>query len=464
MAFIRRIKKGKSEYLVKVENYREKGKVRQRVLKYLGKDIGGGKAEKRIYPSEIEVDFVKRYADGVVVDKIAKELKLLDCLGEYSKEILLLVYSHLIESNLSINRIEEWIETTYLDSLLGIEKISTKRLYEGLTYLSSIDFSVMEDKIYEVLKAKQNKTEKESVILDVTDTYFNDGNDIFSEKSRRGKDGKYKKLIQISLAINKTQGFPILHKIYEGNVSNIHILKDMIISLKMNGIKEFIVIDRGMSSRNNLEFLNELKVGIVAGLKRTKLLEEIVDKIDREEIFSLKNWIKLVNTNVYAKEYPYMGNRVIVVYNPSLEVVKREMAYEHQKKETGKERYAGYSFIYTNEEMSKEEVVRLYFEKEIIERSFKQMKGVLSLRPIRVWLKEHIIGHIRICYLAYCILSLFNYYIKGLKVSAPKALEELKNSYIVNIKTKDSTFQSYRVVLKNIHKTILDKLGVVYKF
>ena len=41
MAFIRRIKKGGATYLAKVESYREDGKVKQRVLEYVGKEENG---------------------------------------------------------------------------------------------------------------------------------------------------------------------------------------------------------------------------------------------------------------------------------------------------------------------------------------------------------------------------------------------------------------------------------------
>jgi len=460
MAFVRRIKKGNSVYLALVENYRDKGKIRQKTLKYLGKDFGEGKAFKKVYPQDIEIEYVKRYADSIVVDKLAKELSLNNIFDKYNKEILLLVYSHLIETNLSISQIQNWVETTYLDKLLKIENLSSKRIYKSLDYLSGIDFSKVEERIYQIFKDRIEN--EQAVILDVTDTYFTDKNSYLCDKPRRGKDGKYRKLVQISLAINKFAGFPIFHKIYEGNVSNFHILKDMAFSLKMREIKDFIVIDRGMSSKENLSFLNNLQFKAICGLKRTRRLEEIVDSIDREDIFSHENRIKLINTSVYALEFPYLKERVIIVYNPALELVRRELAYEY-KSHTAKTKYLGYSFIYTNTSLEKEEAVRLYYEKEIIERSFKQMKGILNLHPIRVWLKEHIIAHIRICYLAYCILSFLSYHIKDLNISANKALEELKSSYIVNLKTKEGDYQFHRVVLKNIHKDILDKLGVVYK-
>jgi len=461
MAFIRKIKKGNSVYLALVENYREGGKVRQRTLKYLGKEFQEGKAFKKIYPQEIEIGYVKRYADSIVVDKLAKELSLHDLFREYNMEILLLVYSHLLEGNLPINQIQEWVETTYLGEVLQMEKISTKKVYRALDYLSMIDFSDIEDRIYKILRDKIK--DEGSVILDVTDTYFTDSNGYFGEKSRRGKDGKYKRLLQISLAINKVTGFPVFHKVYEGNISNLKILRDMVFSLKeRRGVEEFIVMDRGMGSKGNIGFLEDLGFRVVSGLKRAKELEGLVDSIDREEIFCAGNRIKLINTSVYAMEFSYLRGKVIVVYNPMLEVVRREFAYEY-KRGVEKARYLGYSFIYTNTSLKKDEVVRLYFEKEIIERSFKQLKGVLSLRPIRVWLREHIIAHIRICYLAYCVLSLLSYYLKGLDISATKALEELRRSYIVGFRTMDGEYEFQRVFLKNIHEDIFDKLGVVYK-
>ena len=36
--------------------------------------------------------------------------------------------------------------------------------------------------------------------------------------------------------------------------------------------------------------------------------------------------------------------------------------------------------------------------KDMVERAFKHIKGILNLRPIRVWLNNHIEGHI-ICWL-----------------------------------------------------------------
>lgn len=62
MAFIRKIRKKSGTYLALVESYRKNGKVKQKVKKYLGKEING-KPVRRVKTSNVGVDSVKRYSD-----------------------------------------------------------------------------------------------------------------------------------------------------------------------------------------------------------------------------------------------------------------------------------------------------------------------------------------------------------------------------------------------------------------
>ena len=52
MAFIRKIKTKSGIYLAEVEGYRKDGKVKQRVIKYLGKEIDG-KPVKKVFADKI---------------------------------------------------------------------------------------------------------------------------------------------------------------------------------------------------------------------------------------------------------------------------------------------------------------------------------------------------------------------------------------------------------------------------
>ena len=70
MAFIRKIKKGNATYLAKVESYREDGKVKQRVLEYIGKEENGVAIQK-VDINKIEVQNVKHYADVSVLHQLS---------------------------------------------------------------------------------------------------------------------------------------------------------------------------------------------------------------------------------------------------------------------------------------------------------------------------------------------------------------------------------------------------------
>ena len=452
MAFIRKIKTKSGTYLAEVEGYRKDGKVKQRVIRYLGKEIDG-KPVKRVFANKIEIKSVKQSLDVLAIDKIAEELKLKTI---ENLQILSLVYSQLLEDK-SINKLESWIKYTEIPHLLGFDKISVKELYESLADINDEDFERIDRRMFEIFNSYEDISK--STIIDVTDTYF--AGSKINIKKRKGKDNQVSKLTQIGLAVSFKNGFPIFHKQYHGNLSGMDIYKDMSIELKNKGILSMIM-DRGMLSKENIEMALELKFQIIAGLrKNSTLIKDFIAPINRDDIYSAKCRVPLKKTTVFLKEFDYLNGKLIVVYNPALEVVKKELNFQ---KEIENNSDVGYSLIYHNTKYSSAEVVRRYYDKDMVERAFKQLKGVLSLRPIRVWLSNHVEGHIKICYLAYAILSLMNYKLKKLKISAVEALESLRHGYKVTLKDSTSNHEwSIHVPLEPKQKKVLEKLGVVYK-
>ena len=452
MAFIRKKKVGKNVYLVKVESYRKDGKIKQRVLEYLGKEIDG-QPIKKVFTNKIQVQSVKQSLDVLAIDKIAEDLDIKELDNPY---VLSLIYSQLLE-NKSINKLESWMKYTEIPYLLGFDKVSVKKLYESLADVDDADFEKVNDKMFSVFNKYEDISK--ATIIDVTDTYFAGSN--INIKKRKGKDDKVSKLTQIGLAVSFDNGFPIFHKQYHGNLSGMDIFKDMSIELKNKGISSMIM-DRGMLSKENIEMALELKFQIIAGLrKNSTLIKDFIEPIKREDIYSAKCRVPLKKTTVFIKELDYLDGKLIVVYNPELEYVKKEINFE---KELESNFDIGYSLIYHNTKYSSAEVVKRYYDKEMVERAFKQLKGVLSLRPIRVWLSNHVTGHIKICYLAYAILSLMNYKLKKLDISAVDALESLKYGYKVTLKDSTSNHEwSIHVPLEPKQQKILKALGVVTK-
>ena len=100
MTFIRKIKKKSGTYLAEVESYRKGGKVKQKVIKYLGKEING-KPVKRVSSDSIKIKNIKRSLDVLAIDKISSDLGLKDISNEY---VLALIYSQLLEKR-SVNKL-----------------------------------------------------------------------------------------------------------------------------------------------------------------------------------------------------------------------------------------------------------------------------------------------------------------------------------------------------------------------
>jgi len=455
MSYIRKIKKKSGTYLAEVESYREDGKVKQRVLKYIGIDVQGS-VHRSVRTSDVNITEVKEYLNFHAVHAVACELGFDSLFEEKSNYILLMVYSHLVEK-LSINKMKDWVHKTELPALLNITDIGSNTLYQVLDYLESLNWDSINDIIVKQWFTKYKESKNTAIIIDVTDTYFNGSQAEW--KKRKGKDGKYDKLVQIGLAVSGQYGFPLKHQMYEGNIGNTKIMSDFISDIKMMGLKT-IIIDRGMTSIDNLNEFKELGVQCIAGIRSNQKLEkDFIENLSRDEIYSKKHMVILKDTIVYAKSYKFMYGNIIVIYNPEIEVHQRNKLLSKDKNtdnEINKMKYYGYSFIFHSTDSDTAEVVKKYYEKDIVEKSFKQIKGVLSLHPIRLKLLDRISAHVKICYLSYCILSLLKYKLRKLGISPVDALEELSSAYKVYLEDKKTKFKWEKVVtLKKSQEKII---------
>jgi hypothetical protein len=110
------------------------------------------------------------------------------------------------------------------------------------------------------------------------------------------------------------------------------------------------------------------------------------------------------------------------------------------------EAFDGYSCIFCSRPLAQDQMLRLYFDKNLVEKAFRSLKGITQLRPIRHWLAEHIHAHVFLCYLAYLLLALLQYRLLKTDFSAEAALLELGTMYKVYLRDAQYRFQLSRVV------------------
>ena len=495
MSYTRKRKGNGKIYLEEVESKRVGGKVVQKHIRYIGTQADG-KTVLSASMSDVQIEQVKVHGPLIVLHHLAKEIRLDQCLGAFSDELLSMVYAHCLDYQ-SINQMARWYDRTDLNMILSLEGLTQARLLEAMDSLESRDPVALQKAIFENVSQRYPLT-RTGIVYDVTNTY------LYGKKCRFGKPGKDKEgvkgrpLIQIGLGVTKDEGIPLFHKIYDGNVHDGRTFEDAITAFGEYKINNgLIVFDRGISSHKNQNDILRLQWKVLCGLSLNNALKRVLrGLIAHEDFLKYRNRVRSNKTVFYVIAQPYtlgdIRGKLAFCFNERLRRDIRESRYDEiaharQLLENGKsikpgmekffgrdgrvltarlrsaEELDGYSCIFTTARLSKEEMVRLYFDKDLVEKAFQSLKGVIKLQPIRHWLYNRVIAHVFICYLAYLLLSLLRQRLKTLQISPVEALRELESLYKVYMRDSKKGFKLARLVAlsknqENILKTIDKRL------
>lgn len=490
MSFIKKIRRGDKTYLAEVESKRVNGKVVQKYLRYIGKEVDGEKVIS-LNSKDLQIDRVRISGPLLVLDFIAKKINLHEIFGNYGNEILSMVYAHCLNYK-SVNNMPEWFERTDLNKILNLEGLTEARLLSGLDKLNRESVENYQTNIFENVK-NAYKLSTRGLVYDVTNTYFH-GKKCPIGKKGKSKDGKRQNpLMQVGLAVTRKEGIPIFHKIFDGNIHDSRTLESFAESLSIRGLRSgMLVYDRGIISSKNLVSIGEKGWDTLCGLPVKEAEKNEIRKILRQGgLVDVSNRVLLSSSIVYAKSVDYqygkINGKMTICYNPKKKDAIREARYDEivktqknfskrkksgiskyltptgrvRKKELKKaEEFDGYSCIFsTSESLSCKETVIVYFDKDIVEKAFKILKGVVSLNPVRHWLHDRVVAHVFICYLSYLLLSLLKYELRDLEITPVQALKNLESMYKIYFSDKKKKYKmSKTVTLSKYQESILKAL------
>jgi hypothetical protein len=481
MSFVKRFKKNGKTYLAEVESHRIDGKVKTKYIKYLGKEADG-KTIISSSISNISVQKIKLFGPLLLLNHLAQEILLSESLGEYGDEILSLVYAHCLDYK-SINQMETWFERSDLNMILNIDGLTEARLLSALDSLENKNPELLQRTIFENVQ-KIYKLDVKGLIYDVTNTYLF-GKKCSFAKHGKGKDGrKGKPIIQIGLGVTQQEGIPVFHKVYNGNIHDSRTFQDAITYFEEYKIKDGIfVFDRGITSKQAQMYIKKIKWKVLCGFSLTDRLKKIIKlSIKRKEFLDIRSRVRLNKTTFHVVQKKYkigsIEGTLALCFNDQKKLDLSNSLYDEilnaqklildeKKIKPGLEKFFsksgklltekiveeeslyGYSCIFTTAKLTTEEMVRHYFDKDLVEKAFQSIKGIVRLRPIRHWLYNRVIGHIFICYLSYLLLSILKMRLKKINISPVKALKELDSLYKIYMKDSAKGFEVIRVVALN---------------
>ncbi len=169
---------------------------------------------------------------------------------------------------------ERWYADSALEDLLGVpfSQINDARLYRGLDVLHA-----HKDALCAHLHERYRSwfgVEFEFLLYDVTSTYF-EGQGLRNEKAARGYSRDQRpdcKQVNIGLVVTP-EGLPIGYEVFAGNTADVTTVEEMVTLMesKYGQAKRIWVMDRGMMSEENIDFLRERGARYLVGTRKSEL-------------------------------------------------------------------------------------------------------------------------------------------------------------------------------------------------
>ena len=444
-SFIQVRKRGDNEYLYEVTPYYDSAKkqIRQKV-KYLGKNVDGEPV--RVRQTTGMPRQVLSYGEFQPLLQIAEELGMGKILGEMfldkkARTVLLLAFNRILRP-LSMRNIESWHEAAYLYKDLDV---SSQRLSEFLDGLGDSDAP-------DTFFKQMTRGRRNALIYDLTCLpSYSRLIDILEYGYKH--EGPHAPQVKMSIVTDKDSGIPLMYDLYPGSIVDVTTLFNTIHRIKALGITGYILIlDRGFFSKENLGLLYSEDVRFV--MPGDLKLKDVKETISREhdtikdpgflrmyhdnvlfvkpvtitvenvpvrayyfydqerekgdsKIFFKKLYRvveELRNRRVKSHEYQHIVQGIAGKYYKYLDVRRNidcSLTVDVRKNAVSQRvNRMGRFILCYHGEMTWEECLRTYKERDQIEKRFHHLKNDLGAVPMHVQKESTMRGFLFVCFIA----------------------------------------------------------------
>jgi transposase len=309
MSWIKRVKRGNLIYLYECTSVRENGKVKSKLIRYLGVESDVPKVPKpktkRVHPEQIYPTRSFRAGDVSLLWHIAglsNMVNIIDriCIGQENVEgptpgkfLTIWAINRALDPQ-SATQIESWVPSTILPQLAGIkpEKFTKDAFLSALDAIciSSKTTGRVQSLIPQIEEVLYQKWRLDNPInTDPDAQYAFDLTPIISFSqtcplSEAGYKTRQTKRLQINLSLfaSKEDHYPIAHIVHPGSFQSITTVTNLIVRLRELAIPPgTIVWDRGNTSKKTIEEIESLDWNVICGVSKTlKQVREILAVTD----------------------------------------------------------------------------------------------------------------------------------------------------------------------------------------
>ena len=493
------------DYLQIVESFRDGKSVRQRVICTLGRlDLlqQSGQIEALIqnlarFSQNLKALSASRtpqvescqslcWGPALIFDRLWHKQGLSDLMHRLSAERRFQYDVERAAFALSLQRLCEpgsdlqgshWLKTVECE---GLESLDLQHLYRTVGFLHDVR-AELEKELF--LRDRDLFSQKlDLLFLDTTSTYVYGQKETEFRKRGYSRDHRGDLLQYVLCVAVDAKGWPVTWEIFPGNTADIKAFRHIVARMKQRfPIGEVIVVaDRAMVSAETLKLLaepaadGENPFDYILGCKLRK------NKEVREQILTCGGRYQSVEENLEVKEVLFDGRRYLVCRNPEeakkdeaareailaklIDTIERKGAKVLVKNRgyarflkirkgavsintaavEADRRFDGKFVLRTNTRLSPAEVAKTYRGLWRVERSFREEKSTLEVRPIYHQRDETSIGHIVASFLALRLEVDLSMQLekKRIECSWPDLMRDLKRLQAVHL---DLDGRSYRI-------------------
>ena len=348
------------------------------------------------------------------------------------------------------------------------------------------------------------------VLYDLTSVYFEGQGPEHLAEYGHSRDHRGDRP-QIILAVaTDTEGLPLHVAVLRGNRNDTQTLQGLLHTLRRRfGIAEAtFVFDGGMSSRINLQAMDEAHLGYVTRLS-TATLQSLAAELGLEKQLELGDRQRLLEITHQGKRYVVAGGpwrqqrdqerrqsrmdkaeaelkrlaarkrkkvdvqKLASQVGRMLQRLKAHKYFSYRVEATGQlhwERKAeliaqesqrdGWYLLHTNEtaeRCSGEQVLNHYKGLLDVEEAFCELKSYLEVRPVHHRRPDRVVNHVRLCFLAYWLSARLGgeWRAKGVSEEVPRILRRLQTVRVGRLQMGQ---QVHRTLMTQIPKSLNDQL------
>lgn len=214
---------------------------------------------------------------------------------QWSITAMILVIARLLDPSSELYISEQWYPKTALPDLLGVpaDRVDDNRLYRALDELLPHKEALeihLKNRIGELFDI-----EYDLLLYDVTSTFF-EGQCLGNPLAKRGYSRDQRsdcKQVCIALVVTRC-GMPLGYEVFAGNTADVTTVKGIVEMMeRRHGKSDRIwVMDRGMTSEDNLEFLRQENRRYIIGTNKA-LLKKFEQELLKQDWTTIRNGIEV---------------------------------------------------------------------------------------------------------------------------------------------------------------------------